>query len=249
MLDIKDFDFHLPQNLIAQKPAKPRDHSRLLVLHKNSNKLEHKHFYEIIDYLQRGDILILNNSKVIPASLIGTKEKTAGKVEIFLHHHLKKKILSKLKKKGIQIEYITLHVGLGTFAPVKTTNIKDHKMHAEWTEVNKKVIKNILEAKKNGKRVIAVGTTSTRTLEAIWTKIENRKSKIKNHQDWVDIFIYPGYKFKIVDGMITNFHLPKSTLIMLVSALTSTSKIKKAYNEAIRNKYRFYSYGDAMLII
>src|SRR3989339_220876 len=173
MLDIKDFDFHLPQNLIAQKPAKPRDHSRLLVLHKNSNKLEHKHFYEIIDYLQRGDILILNNSKVIPARLIGTKEKTAGKVEIFLHHHLKnnlwqcliggkrvyeglkinftKKILSKLKKKGIQIEYITLHVGLGTFAPVKTTNIKDHKMHAEWTEVNKKVIKNILEAKKNGK--------------------------------------------------------------------------------------------------
>ncbi|OGF25244.1 tRNA preQ1(34) S-adenosylmethionine ribosyltransferase-isomerase QueA [Candidatus Falkowbacteria bacterium RIFOXYB2_FULL_34_18] len=349
-MDIKDFDFHLPQNLIAQKPAKPRDHSRLLVLHKNSNKLEHKHFYEIIDYLQRGDILILNNSKVIPARLIGTKEKTAGKVEIFLHHHLKnnlwqcliggkrvyeglkinfskklnckiiknnndgtwdvefncygnvfikvlkkigqtplppyikrsgqtkedkidyqtiyadkqksgsvaaptaglhftKKILSKLKKKGIQIEYITLHVGLGTFAPVKTTNIKDHKMHAEWTEVNKKVIKNILEAKKNGKRVIAVGTTSTRTLEAIWTKIENRKSKIKNHQDWVDIFIYPGYKFKIVDGMITNFHLPKSTLIMLVSALTSTSKIKKAYNEAIRNKYRFYSYGDAMLII
>src|SRR3989339_401186 len=311
MLDIKDFDFHLPQNLIAQKPAKPRDHSRLLVLHKNSNKLEHKHFYEIIDYLQRGDILILNNSKVIPARLIGTKEKTAGKVEIFLHHHLKNnlwqcliggkrvyeglkinfskklnckiiknnndgtwdvefncygnvfiKVLKKIgqtplppyikrsgQTKEDKIDYQTIYADKQKSGSVAAPTAGLHFTKKILSKLKKKVIKNILEAKKNGKRVIAVGTTSTRTLEAIWTKIENRKSKIKNHQDWVDIFIYPGYKFKIVDGMITNFHLPKSTLIMLVSALTSTSKIKKAYNEAIRNKYRFYSYGDAMLII
>lgn len=168
--------------------------------------------------------------------------------------HFTPELIKKLKKKGVQFEYITLHVGLGTFAPVKSDDITKHKMHSEWVEVKRDVIKNILKAKSEGHRIIAVGTTSVRALESVFaelriTNYELRNNfKIKNFFGWINIFIYPSYKFKIVDAIITNFHLPKSTLLMLVSAFAGSDKIKKAYNEAIKKKYRFYSYGDAMFI-
>jgi len=173
--------------------------------------------------------------------------------------HFTPELLKKIKNKGVQIEYITLHVGLGTFAPVKTDNITKHKMHAEFVEVEKNVLERIRKAKKEKRRIIAVGTTSVRTLEAVFQKITNNKSQInskfqipnsknRTFQEFVNIFIYPGYKFKMVDAMITNFHLPKSTLLMLVSAMAGKNNIDKAYKEAIKKKYRFYSYGDAMFI-
>ncbi len=337
-MKLSEFDYNLPKKLIAQEPIKPRDYSRLLLLSKNNGEILHKKFYNIINYLQTGDVLVLNNSKVFPARLIGVKP-TGGKIEIFLLHktkgrgwqclvggrgakvgleiefkqklkckifknnndgtwevifnqpyrkmmekitkiglvplppyikRVKKKIadnknyqtvyaddkkvgsvaaptagfhftpalIKELKKKGVQFEYVTLHVGLGTFLPVKTENIKKHKMHSEWFEVNKKALANIYRAKKEGRKIIAVGTTSVRTLESISGKLSG----------WTDIFIYPGYKFKIVDALITNFHLPKSTLLMLVSAFASKKNIKKAYKQAIKKKYRFFSYGDAMFI-
>jgi len=349
---LSDFDFNLPDKLIATHPAEPRDHSRLLVLDKITGKIEHTHFYDIIDYLQAGDILVLNNSKVIPARLWAKKEKTGGKVEVLLHKklgadvwqcllggrvgenlnleigqelkakilknnhdgtwdlqfnksgaalmktvekigemplppyienqrkinaedkiikedkidyqtvfadakkagsvaaptaglHFTPELLRKIKNKGVKILEITLYVGLGTFAPVKTENILEHKMHAEWVEVNKLTINNLQLTKKRKGRVIAVGTTSTRSLEACW---QNLPAAGKDFKAWVDIFIYPGYEFKIVDALITNFHLPKSTLLMLVSALAGKKNIDKAYREAIKKKYRFYSYGDAMFI-
>jgi len=396
-MKLSDFNYNLPKSLIAQKPMKPRDHSRLLLLdlkrgaiplsgttHTNGNKevkIEHKHFYDLPGYLNKGDVLILNNSKVFPARLIGKRKETGGKIEVFLLRkvrsqiwqclvgssrkkegleiefsrelkgrlikdnkdstwavqfnkpykemmkivekigqvplppyikrpercrtpysasvattakgarvsdtlsyqtvyadetkvgsvaaptagfHFTPRLIKKLKDKGVQFEYITLHVGLGTFAPVKVNNITKHKMHAEYVEVEKRVINNIIKAKKAKRRVIAVGTTSVRALEAIASEfpISNfqfpNKSQIsmtkfskqfKDYKKWVDLFIYPGYKFKIVDALITNFHLPKSTLLMLVSALAGKSNIDKAYKFAIKYKYRFYSYGDAMLII
>jgi S-adenosylmethionine:tRNA ribosyltransferase-isomerase len=339
-----DFDYHLPSGLIAQKPARPRDHSRLLVLDKKSGRLEHKHFYDLPDYLGPGDVLVLNNSQVFPARLIGHKAGTGGAVEIFLHRkidhgkigdiweclvggrakvgtviefpglraeiiennedgtwqvafnsagakffrainkigevplppyikrgqqlasdrnsyqtvfadkhkigsaaaptaglHFTKSLLKKIRTRGVKIVYVTLHVGLGTFAPVKTDSIEDHKMHSEWAEISRRSAKAILSAKLAGRRVIAVGTTSCRTLEsADWRKQEQ--------SFWTDIFIYPGYHFDIVDALVTNFHLPKSTLIMLVSALAGKENIDKAYQEAVRREYRFFSYGDAMLI-
>jgi len=341
-MKLSDFDYNLPENLIAKEPVRPRDSSRLLVLNKKSGKLAHRHFYDLVDYLDKGDLLVMNNSKVIPARLIGKKE-TGGKQEVFLLKkikgavwecllggkkkyvglriffsknlngvvaeengdgtwwvkfnltgkkfdeelkkvghvplppYIKKKdsakdkisyqtvyaddkkqgsvaaptaglhftpaLLAKLKKKGVQIEFITLHVGLGTFQPVKVENIKKHKMHAEYVEIKKSVFKKIREAKNNGGRVITVGTTSARALESF-----NSEAQLSS-RGWTDIFIYPGYKFKAVDGMITNFHLPKSTLLMLVSALAGAKNIKKAYAEATKRKYRFYSYGDAMLIL
>jgi S-adenosylmethionine:tRNA ribosyltransferase-isomerase len=388
-MDLKDFDYNLPKNLIAQVPMKPRDHSRLLVMDRENSKLEHKHFYDIIDYLKPGDVLVLNNTKVFPARLIGKRKETGGRVEIFLlrkadltltlslkkgegakqevwqclvgghrrkenlivvfdkgltakvlknnddgtflvgfnkkgkalmdiinkigqvplppyikreippapfihpalkHRmaskgeddknyqtvyaddkkigsvaaptagfHFTPELIKKLKKKGVQFEYVTLHVGLGTFAPVKVDDITKHKMHSEWVEVKKGVIKNIIKAKQERRRVVAVGTTSVRTLEAVFNtiinnqetitkKIPNSKFQIKNYSDWVNIFIYPGYKFNIIDAMITNFHLPKSTLLMLVSAFAGQEKTKTAYREAVKKKYRFFSYGDAMLI-
>jgi len=161
--------------------------------------------------------------------------------------HFTKKLLKKIKNKGIKIDYITLHVGMGTFAPVKVDDPKKHKMHSEWVEIKKEVVDKINKTKKNGGRVIAVGTTTTRSLEAL-VDITNHKARIVNQNTWVDIFIYPGYKFRVVDAMITNFHLPKSTLLMLVSAFASKKNIDKAYKEAIENNYRFYSYGDAMFI-
>jgi len=351
-MKLSEFDYYLPKNLIAQKPIKPRDYSRLLIAEKNK-KIQHKYFYSLIDYLKKGDILVFNNSKVFPARLIGKKKKTKGKIEVFLLHpnsenvwqclfggrgckkgleielekslngvvikecidgvweikfnknknqvikiaekigkiplppyikrdkinnnsvndkkqyqtvyadnkkigssaaptaglHFTKELLKKIKNKGIIIEYITLHVGLGTFSPVKVDNIKKHKIHKEWVEVDKKTISRIYSAKLNNQRIIAVGTTSVRTLEAIANKIKlKNKQKFLNFNEWVDIFIYPEYKFKLVDAMITNFHLPKSTLLMLVSAFIGKNNIKKMYKKAVDKKYRFYSYGDAMFL-
>ncbi len=377
-MKLNDFDYNLPKELIAQEPMKPRDHSRLLLLDKESGEIEHRHFNDLADYLRAGDVIVMNNSKVFPARLIGQREGSGGKVEVFLlrnlsphspllasrrggidkgevwqclvggHRrkeglavefengleaevtknnqdgtfdvrfnesgkvlmdivnkigqmplppyikrrgiarnartdeanyqtvyaddskvgsvaaptagfHFTPELIDKLQKKGVQFEYITLHVGLGTFAPVKTDDITKHKMHAEWVEVEGKLLASIAKAKKEGRRIIAVGTTSVRTLESIYkkilsinsetiNKIENRKSKIENYQGWVNIFIYPGYEFRIVDAMITNFHLPKSTLLMLVSAFAGKENIDKAYQSAIKNGYRFFSYGDAMLV-
>jgi len=367
-LKTKDFFYHLPLELIAQKAIQPRDSARLLVLDKKNKKIQHRHFFEIIDFLQAGDLLVLNNSKVFPARLIGKKELTGGKIEVFLHQqketdiwecliggrvkvdgsiifsaklkgmviqnnndgtwlvkfnlksrnffqeinrfgkvplppyikrsknlnedkknyqtvfaddkkigsvaaptaglHFTKNLLKKIKSKGVKIEFITLHVGLGTFSPVKTNNIKEHKMHSEFLEITAKTLK-VLESTKNfGGRVIAVGTTSCRALEAAELNFkilhniktenrditDNKKSRKiiaggQNLSFWTDIFIYPGYKFKVVDALITNFHLPESTLLMLVSALAGKNLILKAYQEAISKKYRFFSYGDAMFII
>lgn len=346
---LSDFDYGLPRNLIAIKPVKPRDHSRLLILDKETGRIEHKHFYDIINYLKKDDILVINNSKVIPARLWAKKEDTGGKVEVLLHQkinsntwqcllgrrkkeglvlefgknlkakilkdnndstwnlkfnksgqvlmkaieelgetplppyienkrrdkkekrvnksdkinyqtiyaldrktgsvaaptagfHFTPKLLKKIKDKGIKIVEITLYVGLGTFAPVKEDDIKKHKMHAEWVEIDKEAI---LRIKNKKGRVVAVGTTSARSLEAYFKK---KQVKAKDFKAWVDIFIYPPYKFRAVDALITNFHLPKSTLLMLVSAFVGKKKIDKAYNEAVKKKYRFYSYGDAMFI-
>ena len=359
----KDFDYNLPKNLIAQEPIKPRDHSRLLVLKKKSIlkatrrrvafKMEHKHFYDIVDYVKKGDVLVLNNSKVFPARLIGEKKETGGKIEVFLHKkirgnlwqcllggrgakegleiklgrglecevlknnndgtweikfnkrgkemmeivhkigkmplppyidrksdfgnrisdkkdyqtvyaddnkigsvaaptagfHFTPALIKKLKAKGAQFEYITLHVGLGTFSPVKVDDITKHKMHSELVEVKKDVIKRIIKAKKEKRRIIAIGTTSVRTLEGLVAEqLGKPLSQISNFKLPISTFIYPGYKFKVVDAMITNFHLPKSTLLMLVSAFAGKDNIDKAYKEAVKNKYRFYSYGDAMFI-
>lgn len=353
---LTDFDYNLPENLIAINPASPRDHSRLLVLNKKNGAIEHDHFYNLVGYLQKGDVLVLNNSKVVPARLIG-KKVTGGKVEIFLHQltgdswqclvggrgmkagmmiefgdqkeligmveknnedgtfqisfnkkgksfwktveilgevpippyikkqrevinlsdaqkndemnyqtvyaderkkgsvaaptaglHFTPELLRKIKDVGVQIEYVTLHVGMGTFAPVKTDNILEHKMHSEFVEINKKVLERIKEAKKEKRRIISVGTTSTRVLEAVMSTPKSFKLVDDTYFGMVNIFIYPGYEFKLINAMITNFHLPKSTLLMLVSALAGKENIKNAYVEAIKNGYRFYSYGDGMFI-
>ncbi len=362
MLYTSDFDYNLPSKLIAQQPVKPRDHSRLLILDKKTGKVEYKHFYDIIDYLKPGDVLVLNNSKVFPARLIGRKKDTSGKIEIFLLKqqiskdekknkgeiwdcligghgrkenlvvnfyvsnqsksiltatvkkenkdgiwevsfnqseqkfiniinrigrtplppyikrnkdaatliakdkityqtiyadenkvgsvaaptaglHFTSALLNKLKERGVQVKYITLHVGLGTFAPVKTEKIEGHKMHSELVEISKETLKDIKKAKKEKRRIIAVGTTSARALESVFSNNETSKYKFETN-----IFIYPPYRFKVIDAMITNFHLPKSTLLMLISAFAGKKNIDKAYQLAIKNEYRFYSYGDAMLI-
>lgn len=345
---LNDFDYNLPLELIAQEQAKPRDHSRLLLLDKKTGEINHRHFFDIVDYLRKGDLLVLNNSKVFPARLIGHKKETGGEVEIFLHHkdsnniwecllggrvkeglvisfsnqleaelmknnndgtwqvtfnisgenfwrtinkigevplppyikrnkqvladkknyqtvfasdakvgsvaaptaglHLTKKLLKKIQAKGVKIAYLTLHVGLGTFAPVKEAKINDHKMHSEFMEVKKKTLKALKETKESGGRIVAVGTTSCRSLESLdWEAIKSDRH-LKDQCFWTDIFIFPGYKFKLTDALITNFHLPKSTLLMLVSALSSQSFIKRAYRAAISEKYRFFSYGDSMFI-
>lgn len=342
-MKLSDFDFKLDERLIAQKPAKPRDAARLLVVKKTTTDFTDKFFYNITDYLKAGDLLIINDSKVIPARLIGKKE-TNGKVEVLLLNNLEKsswevigkniplvgqkiiffksfyatvikkdsdsivlnfncqgsifwkhlnrygqvplppyiksaskkldseryqtvyadkrdhgsvaaptaglhftpRLLKALKQKGIKIVKITLHVGLGTFRPITTDNILDHKMHSEWISVGPVAIKNILEAKKKHKKIIAVGTTSVRAIESAMSKKDVKKN---GYTGLTNIFIYPPYKFKAIDGLITNFHLPKSTLLLLVSALAGKTTIKKAYQEAINKKYRFYSYGDAMLIL
>ena len=336
-----DFDFYLPENLIAQTPLKERDSSKLMILDKNTGEIKHEIFHNIINYLNEGDVLVLNDTKVIPARLIGIKEETNATIEVlllrninddnweclvkpakrvhigtvisfgegklkakctdvledgirhftliydgilynvldelgsmplppYIHEKLKdkdryqtvyaknigsaaaptaglhftKELLNDIKNKGITICYITLHVGLGTFRPVNVTDVKTHKMHSEYYVVSKEVADILNKAKKEGKRIISVGTTSTRTLETVISKY----GKFVPCSGDTDIFIYPGYEFKAIDGLITNFHLPKSTLIMLVSAFSSREIILNAYKIAVDNNYRFFSFGDAMFI-
>lgn len=341
-MNTKDFYYDLPQDLIAQTPLEHRDHSRLLVLPLQDQPMEHKHFYDVIDYLNPGDTLIMNNSKVLPARIFGMKE-TGAIIEILLlknrgndeweclvkpgkkakpgvklkisdilcckiletlddgnrilHFeypkenniyeildqvgtmplppyikekledqgryqtvyakqlgsaaaptaglHFTEDLLKKIKDKGISIGFVTLHVGLGTFRPVKVDNVENHKMHTESYYVPEETIELIRQTRKRGGKIIAVGTTSTRTLESAYDENGNCVFPFGD----TDIFIYPGYKFKMIDGLITNFHLPESTLVMLVSAFVGKDKILNAYQVAVEEKYRFFSFGDAMLII
>ena len=336
----EDFNFYLPENLIAQTPLLKRDSSRLLVLDKNTGEVCHKHFYDVIDYLNEGDALVLNDTKVIPARLIGTKVDTNAVLEVlmlrnieddiwecltkpakrikegtivkfsdklkcicvnvldegirhfkfiydgifmeildelgsmplppYIHEklsdkelyqtvyaknigsaaaptaglHFTRELLDKIEKKKVNILYITLHVGLGTFRPVNVEDVTKHKMHSEYYEMSDEVANKLNEVKKSGKKIISVGTTTTRTLETIMCKY----GEFRKCSGFTDIFIYPGYKFKAVDNLITNFHLPKSTLIMLVSALAGKENIMNAYKIAVEKEYRFFSFGDAMLI-
>ena len=337
-----DFFYELPEELIAQDPLEDRTASRLLVLDRKEDKLEHKIFSDVIDYLSPGDCLVINNTRVIPARLIGEKEGTGGKVEVLLLKRLKNDIwetlvkpgkklrpgarvtfgdgrlkaeimeiaeegnrlvkfyyegifeeildslgemplppyithkledkemyqtvyakfngsaaaptaglhftnelLEKIRHKGIRIASVTLHVGLGTFRPVKVEDVNSHHMHTEWYEVNTEAADIINETKKNGGRVICVGTTSCRTIESVAD--ENGLMSAKTGE--TDIFIYPGYKFKVMDGLITNFHLPESTLVMLVSAFAGKERVLSAYETAVKEKYRFFSFGDAMMLI
>lgn len=355
-LTLAQFDYDLPAELISQQPIKPRDFARLLILDRKNGRISHRHFFDLPEILQPGDVLVFNDSKVIPARLFGKKE-TGGKLEIFLLKKLKKadepnvwevmiggkakagqkillgkkveaslikrtennlwqaafncsdkklfslgetplppyikskaraedyqtiyarragsvaaptaglhftkRLLSRLKKRGVQLEYLTLHVGLGTFAPVKEENILQHKMHSELALIDAATAHHLNRAKRAGRRIIAVGTTAARTLETF----SDQAGQIKAGSAWTDIFIYPGYKFKFTDAMITNFHLPKSTLLMLISAFAEATAdksafcgqgckngragiamVKKTYREAIKKKYRFFSFGDGMLI-
>ncbi|MCO7121144.1 tRNA preQ1(34) S-adenosylmethionine ribosyltransferase-isomerase QueA [Ihubacter massiliensis] len=345
-MHINEFDYHLPQELIAQKPADKRDCSRLMVLNRENDTIEHRHFYDILEYLLPGDCLVLNNSKVLPARLFGTKEETGAKVEFLLtkriegdrwetmvrpgkrlkpgdtvafspdfkaenldygkdgtrivefHYqgifmerleelgkmplppyierdsdqedkeryqtvyckeegsvaaptaglHFTEELLRKAEEKGVKIAYVTLHVGIGTFRPVKCETIEEHEMHFEEYEVSQESARLVNETKAAGGRILSVGTTSTRTLESA-AVFENGQYRLKAGAGSTGIFIYPGYEFKLVDGLITNFHLPKSTLLMLISALYDREKILSAYEVAVKERYRFFSYGDAMLIV
>ena len=340
-MKLEDFDYYLPEELIAQTPLVKRDESRLLVLDKETGEIEHKKFYDIIDYLTPGDTLVLNDTKVLPARLIGTKEETGAVIEIlllkniegdkwecltkparrikegtvvtfgngelkakccgvfdegirhfeliydgilmeilerlgtmplppYIHEnledqslyqtvyakevgsaaaptaglHFTKELLKEIEEKGVNIAYVTLHVGLGTFRPVSVDNIEEHEMHSEFYSMTKEVADLLNKTKKEGHNIIAVGTTSTRTLETI----ASQYNEFKECNGWTNIFIYPGYEFKGIDKLITNFHLPKSTLVMLVSALAGRENILNAYKVAVEDKYRFFSFGDAMFI-
>lgn len=340
-MNLKDFSFHLPEELIAQDPLEKRSESKLLILDKHIGTIKHDKFIGILNNIESGDCLVLNDTRVIPARLIGTRKGTGAKVEVLLLHrvdkdqwevlvkpgkkarigdiinfgkglleaevvdvlkggnrlikfhykgvfeqildelgqmpippyithqledkeryqtvyakkkgsaaaptaglHFTKKLLQQLKEKGVTIAYITLHVGLGTFRPVKVEDIKMHEMHSEYYSIVEKEANKINNVIKNGGKIIAVGTTSCRTLETA----ANEKGLVEAGSGWTDIFIYPSYKFKVVDSLITNFHLPESTLIMLVSALAGRENIINAYQIAIDKKYRFYSLGDAMMI-
>ena len=309
-MNIEEFNYDLPEELIAQTPLENRSASRLMVVDKKTGKIKHETFKNIVSYFNAGDTLVLNDTKVLPARLIGEKENTivsfgdgllkAKCVGVFdegirhfkliyegilvelldklgtmplppyIHEELKdqnryqtvyaknlgsaaaptaglhftKELLDEIRKKGVNVVFITLHVGLGTFRPVSVTNIKEHHMHSEYYEMSEEVANILNETKKNGKRIISIGTTSTRTLETVMTKYNTFKKCFGN----TDIFIYPGYKFKAVDVQITNFHLPKSTLVMLVSAFASREIILNAYKEAVNQKYRFFSFGDSMMI-
>ncbi len=335
------FYYDLPQELIAQTPMEPRDHSRLMVLDRETGEIQHRHFYDVIDYLNEGDVLVVNDSRVLPARLYGKKEVTGAQIEFLLlerkaadvweilvkpgkkalpgarfefgdgllkaeilevkedgnrlvrffydgdfyqilekigkmplpHYitaelkdneryqtvyshevgsaaaptaglHFTQELLHKIEEKGVKIAKVTLHVGLGTFRPVKAENIEEHHMHSEHYEMSEETARIINEAKANGKRVIAVGTTSCRTLESVAQK----EGCIRASEGYTDIFIYPGYTFRAMDGIITNFHLPESTLIMLISAFAGRDKVMNAYKTAVEQRYRFYSFGDAMFI-
>ena len=339
----EDFYYDLPKEYIAQSPIEPRDHSRMLVVHRSQDRIEHRHFYDILDYLTDKDCLILNNTRVLPARLYGIKEGTGARVEFLLlnqkekdvwevitgpgkrakegtkftfgdgilhaevlsvlengnrlakftyegdtifpvlekigemplPHYITKKLengeryqtvyskelgsaaaptaglhftpelLQKIRDKGVKIGFVTLHVGIGTFRPVKAENIEDHHMHSEHYHLPKETADLINQTKANGGRVIAVGTTSCRTLESVATYC----GEIREADDWTSIFIYPGYKFKCIDGLLTNFHLPESTLIMLVSAFYDREKVLEIYKTAVQEKYRFFSFGDCMFLI
>lgn len=340
-MTVDEFDYVLPQELIAQTPLENRDHSRLLVLHQEDGALEHKHFYDIVDLLNEGDLLVVNDSKVIPARIFGNRAGTGGLVEVLLlkaleenvwevlvkpgkkarpgqilefqegmtgtvlevledgkrkiqfeHQastiyevldkigkmplppyiteqlkdqdryqtvyarelgsaaaptaglHFTDELLEKVRQKGVKIATVTLHVGLGTFRPVKVNDVKDHIMHREFFSVPDETALLIKKTKAAGKRVIAVGTTATRTLESAFDAEYN----CEQQSGETGIFIYPGYRFKVVDALVTNFHLPKSTLMMLVSALAGRENVMNAYQDAVEEKYRFFSFGDAMFI-
>ncbi len=342
MMKLSDFNYNLPEELIAQDPLEKRDNSRLMVLHRGTGEIEHKHFYDVIDYLNPGDCLVVNNTRVIPARLMGVKEETGASIEVLLlkrkeekvwetlvkpgkkarvgarisfgdgllvgevidiveegnrlirfeydgifeeildqlgqmplppyitHQlqdknryqtvyakydgsaaaptaglHFTEELLEKIQAKGIRIAKVTLHVGLGTFRPVKEENVLDHHMHSEFYIVDEEAARVINETRASGGRVISVGTTSTRTLETV----AEPDGHIPVKSGWTDIFIYPGYQFKAVDCLITNFHLPESTLIMLVSALADRETILHAYEVAVQERYRFFSFGDAMMIV
>ena len=337
-----DFYYDLPEELIAQTPLEPRDSSRLMVLHKKTGEIEHRHFYDILDYLNEGDCLIMNDSRVLPARIYGVKDETNANVEFlllnciegkkwealakpgkrakigtsfsfgdglmhckvidilddgnrilefecegnfyenldklgqmplppYIHEKLKdkeryqtvysreigsaaaptaglhftKERMKKAQEKGVKIGFVTLHVGLGTFRPVKVDDVTKHKMHSEHYDMSEETANLINETHKNGGRVFCVGTTSCRTVESV----AKREGEIKASDGMTDIFIYPGFEFKAMDCLITNFHLPESTLIMLVSAFAGYDNIMNAYNTAVAEKYRFFSFGDAMLIV
>jgi len=342
-MDISLFDFELSEELIAQTPLKNREDSRLMVLHPNEGQIDHRHFYDLVDYFNPGDTLVLNDTKVLPARLLGVKSDTGAKVEILLlkrlegdkweclvkpakrinvdtvvdfgdgklrahcvqtadegrryfrfeyegifneildelgnmplppyireqledrdryqtvfakHEgsaaaptaglHFTEDLLQKLRDRGIYIVFVTLHVGMGTFRPVKTDTVEDHQMHAEFYRMTDEVADQINRSRQEGNRVIAVGTTVIRTLETIAAKYNGH---FQGSSGWTDIFIYPGYHYQGVDGFITNFHLPKSTLIMLVSAFAGHEFLMFAYREAVKERYRFFSFGDAMLVL
>ena len=340
-MDVKDFDYELPEELIAQDPIQKRDDSRLLILDKKTGGFRHSVFHEVIRELEPGDCLVINNTKVIPARLYGTREGKTGKIEVlllkrregdvwetlvkpgkklrpgtrlsfgdgllkaevtdvvdegnrlirfeyegifeeildklgemplppYITHKLQDKdryqtvyakyegsaaaptaglhftpeLLQAIREKGISIAEVTLHVGLGTFRPVKVEHIEDHHMHSEFYIIDEDAAEKINRAKDEGHRVICVGTTSCRTIESA----ADEQGRLRPVSGWTEIFIYPGYKFKVLDGLITNFHLPQSTLIMLVSALAGRENVLRAYEEAVRERYRFFSFGDAMFI-
>ena len=340
-MNVKDYDYDLPEELIAQDPLEDRSSSRLMVLDRQTGDVEHRHFTDILEYLHPGDCLVINNTKVIPARLFGVKEDTQAKIEVLLlkrkendiwetlvkpgkkakpgtklvfgdglltaevvdvveegnrliqfHYdgifeeildqlgqmplppyithqlkdknryqtvyakydgsaaaptaglHFTKELLQKVKDMGVDIAEVTLHVGLGTFRPVKVENVLDHHMHSEFYMVSQEAADKINRAKESGHRVIAVGTTSTRTLEAA----ADENGQLHETSGWTEIFIYPGYQFKVIDALITNFHLPQSTLVMLVSALAGREHVLHAYEIAVKERYRFFSFGDAMLI-
>ncbi|OBR92402.1 MULTISPECIES: tRNA preQ1(34) S-adenosylmethionine ribosyltransferase-isomerase QueA [Clostridium] len=340
-MKVTDFDFYLPEELIAQHPLMQRDEARLMVLDKKTGDIEHKVFKDILDYLNPGDCLVLNDTRVLPARLIGAKEGSGGKMEILLLKrneddtwetlvkpgkrakvgsrfgfgdgelkaeivsvkedgnrivkfeyegifeevldrlgqmplppyikekledkemyqtvyskeegsaaaptaglHFTKELLKKIEDRGVKLAFLTLHVGLGTFRPVKVENIEEHNMHSEYYCMTKETADMINGTREKGGSIIAVGTTSCRTLETIG----DENGRVREQSGWTDIFIYPGYKYKVVDKLITNFHLPESTLIMLVSALCGREKILNAYNCAVKEKYRFFSFGDAMFL-
>ena len=340
-MNVKDYDYDLPEELIAQDPLEDRSSSRLMVLDRQTGDVEHRHFTDILEYLHPGDCLVINNTKVIPARLFGVKEDTQAKIEVLLlirkendiwetlvkpgkkakpgtklvfgdglltaevvdvveegnrliqfHYdgifeeildqlgqmplppyithqlkdknryqtvyakydgsaaaptaglHFTKELLQKVKDMGVDIAEVTLHVGLGTFRPVKVDNVLDHHMHSEFYMVSQEAADKINRAKESGHRVIAVGTTSTRTLEAA----ADENGRLHETSGWTEIFIYPGYQFKVIDALITNFHLPQSTLVMLVSALAGREHVLHAYEIAVKERYRFFSFGDAMLI-
>lgn len=341
-MNINEYDFDLPEELIAQTPLKDRSSSRLLVLDKENREIAHRQFTDIAGYLQKGDCLVLNDTKVLPARLYGIKQDTGANVEVLLLHqregdswevlakpakkikigteisfgegkltavctgykehggrilefsyegifyevldelgemplppyikeklpekdryqtiyakeegsaaaptaglHFTGELLEEIKQKGVEIVFITLHVGLGTFRPVSAENIEEHEMHAEFYQMSEKAAETLTRVKQNGGRIISVGTTSTRTLETIARDLDGAFAASSG---WTDIFIYPPYEFRAVDGLITNFHLPKSTLIMLISAFAGRETVLRAYREAVEERYRFFSFGDAMLI-